>query len=275
MGILVKLDKARELMSNDLLITVENQVATVTFNRPQQRNAINLAMWQGLPTLCQQLDDDAAIRVVIWRGAGDAAFSAGGDISEFAALRSNRDQAEAYNATVDAALTRILQLRKPTIALIKGYCMGGGLMLAAHCDLRIAAANAQFGIPVANLGALITYTEMQRFIHVMGVAATTELLLTGRLYDVREAQTVGLCTQVYPLDMIDEQVQKLTARMAKLAPFSQQWHKAMLQTLLHKPDINAITSEELARVNACFDSADYQEGTLAFLEKRAPNFQGK
>lgn len=256
------------------MLTVDEQVATVTFNRPQQRNAINYAMWRALPELCQQLEEDANIRVTVWRGAGDIAFSAGGDISEFAEVRSNREQANAYNSAVDCALESLLNLGKPTIALIKGYCMGGGLMLAAHCDLRIAADNAQFGLPVANLGALITYPELQRFVHLLGVAATTDLLLTARTLDAPAAHTIGLCQQVYPLAAIEEQVHKLTRRMVKLAPLSQKWHKQMLQTVLHKPNLNDITIAEQALLEICFDSADYREGTRAFLEKRPPNFQG-
>lgn len=259
---------------NELLLTVEDQVATITFNRPQQRNAINYAMWRALPALCQQLEADPHVRITIWQGAGDVAFSAGGDISEFAEVRSNREQASAYNSTVDRALESLLNLGKPTIALIKGYCMGGGLMLAAHCDLRIAAANAQFGLPVANLGALITYPELQRFVHLIGVAATTDLLLTARTLDATAAHAIGLCQQVYPLAMLNEQMHKLTQRMTKLAPLSQKWHKQMLQTVLHKPKLSDITIAEQALLDICFDSADYREGTRAFLEKRPPNFQG-
>ena len=137
---------------DEFLVRQTDGVATVTINRPEQRNAINYAMWHALPELCARLDADRDVRVVIWTGAGDAAFSAGGDISEFVEHRSNAAQTRVYNEVVAQALDAVLALSKPTIALVKGYCVGGGFILAAYCDLRIAAENAQFGLPVARLG---------------------------------------------------------------------------------------------------------------------------
>lgn len=260
---------------DDLLLTIEDGVATVTINRPQQRNAINDAMWRVIPELCDQLDRDPAVRVVVWRGAGSEAFSAGGDIGEFAWQRSNRAQAAAYNTRVDTALAQLLASGKPTIALITGFCMGGGFMLAAHCDIRIAASNARFGMPVARLGALITYAEMQRFVDIIGVSATTDLLLTGRMVNASEAQVIGLCTHVYPLDAIEQTVYEIARRMTQLSPLSQRDHKAMLQTLLRTPKLSDLSHDDLALADAIFDSSDYAEGTRAFLEKRDPRFSGE
>lgn len=256
----------------EIQLTVVDRVATVTLNRPAQHNAINYAMWRALPSLCGQLDKNDDVRVVIWRGAGEEAFSAGGDIREFEAHRANVTQAQHYNEQVSVAVKSVLALSKPTIALVKGYCVGGGFILAAYCDLRIAADNARFGIPVAKLGALITYEQMQRFVHLIGAGATLDLLLTARLMNAQEALEAQLCSQVHPLDMVDDTVGKLATRMARLSPMTQRAHKRMLQSILHKPDLTQLTAPELNMLNASFDSADYAEGVRAFVEKRPPNF---
>jgi enoyl-CoA hydratase/carnithine racemase len=257
---------------DELLIDIDNGVATVTINRERQRNAINYAMWCAMPELCADLEANEDVRVVVWRGAGEEAFSAGGDISEFERHRSNADQAKAYNARVNDALESVLALSKPTLALIKGYCVGGGFILAAYCDLRMAADNARFGIPVAKLGALITYAQMQRFVHLIGAGATLDLLLTARLMSAQEAVQAQLCSQVHPLATIDDAVYALAERMTKLSPMAQRAHKRMLQTILHKPDLDQLTDEERAVLDRSFDSPDYAEGVRAFIEKRAAEF---
>jgi enoyl-CoA hydratase/carnithine racemase len=229
-------------------------------------------MWCAMPALCADLEANEDVRVVVWRGAGEEAFSAGGDISEFQRHRSNAAQAKAYNVRVNDALESMLALSKPTLALIKGYCVGGGFILAAYCDLRMAADNARFGIPVAKLGALITYAQMQRFVHLIGAGATLDLLLTARLMSAQEAVQAQLCSQVHPLATIDDAVYALAERMTKLSPMAQRAHKRMLQTILHKPDLDQLTDEERAVLDRSFDSPDYAEGVRAFIEKRAAEF---
>lgn len=260
---------------SDIELTASGAVATVTINRPEQHNAISYAMWQALPDLCAQLAAEPKVRVVIWRGCGREAFSAGGDIVEFREQRSNRQQAEQYNRHVQAALDAVLALPQPTIALIHGFCVGGGLLLAAHCDLRIASSSARFGLPVAKLGFLITYEQMQRFAHLLGAGVMADLLLTARLLHAEEARVLGLCSQVHSPEIVDEAVENLAQRMVELSPLSQRLHKQMLQSVLHKPDLAALSAAELAVVGAIFDSHDYGEGVRAFIEKRTPRFDGR
>ncbi|MCB0131969.1 MAG: enoyl-CoA hydratase/isomerase family protein, partial [Caldilineaceae bacterium] len=250
---------------DELQVAIDDGIAVITINRPAQRNAVNYAMWCAIPGLCARLETDATVRVIIWQGAGDEAFSAGGDISEFREQRSNAAQTKAYNERVSTALDAVLALSKPTIALVKGFCVGGGFILAAYCDLRIAADNAQFGIPVAHLGMPITYSQMQRFVHLIGAGATLDLLLTARRMSAPEAREAQLCSQIFPLAEIDAAVHGLAQSMTRLSPLAQHTHKRMLQTILHKPDLGALTPEERAWVDDSFDSADYAEGVQAFL----------
>jgi len=251
---------------------VDGAIATITINRPNNHNAINYEMWSVIPDYCRWLEQNQRVRVVIWKGAGENAFSAGGDISEYRENRNNKENSLHYNQCVATALTAIQQLSKPNIACIKGYCVGGGLILSSHCDLRIAAENAQFGIPIAKLGTIVTYEQMQHFMQIMGAAAIHDLLLTARLMDAQEAYTRGLCGQLYQLDEIDEAVMKLANRMARLSPMSQRLHKQMLEILIQTPDLAQLTDAQRQLVEDSFDSADYAEGIGAFIEKRPPNF---
>jgi len=256
-------------------LTIAAPLATLTLNRPEQHNAVSYAMWRELPPICSRLAADQAIRVIVIRGAGRAAFSAGGDIAEFREQRSNRTEAEHYNEQVQLALDALLALPQPTVAAIHGFCVGGGLLLAAYCDLRIAADSARFGLPVAKLGFLITYAQMQRFVHLVGAAAVADLLLTARLLGAQEALSLGLCSQVHPAEMLDDAVMALAERMAQLSPLTQRLHKQMLQTVLHKPDLRQLSLDELAAAAAVFDSQDYAEGVRSFIEKRPPQFSGR
>jgi len=259
----------------DLLLSIDRYIATITLNRPAQRNAINYEMWCQLPDLCSRLETNPQVRVIVFRGAGDEAFSAGGDIREFETRRRDPWQAKIYNGKVEMALATILRMTKPTIALVKGYCVGGGCELAVHCDLRLAADNAIFGMPVAKLNTLIGYGEMQRFVEIIGVGHTSDLLLTARLIDAQAALRMGLCSQIHPLATVDAALDELTAQMVDLAPLAQRWHKQMLQTLVHKPDLLDLTPDEAMLPDEIFNTDDYAEGVRAFLEKRKPNFRGR
>jgi enoyl-CoA hydratase/carnithine racemase len=259
----------------ELALTLAPPVATLTLDRPEQHNAVSYAMWRDLSAVCRELAAAPQVRVVVLRGAGRRAFSAGGDIVEFQEQRRDRAQAERYNAQVQEALDAVLTLPQPTIALLHGFCVGGGLLLAACCDLRIASDAARFGLPVARLGFLITYAQMQRFVHLIGAPAVADLLLTARQLTAQEALNLGLCSQVHPAETLDDAVADLAGSMAELSPLSQRLHKQMLQTVLHKPDLSTLSPDELAAAAAIFDSADYAEGVAAFVGKRRPRFTGR
>jgi len=262
-------------MTDAILLQYDGPVATVTLNRPQQRNAINLAMWERLAEIARELDADAQVRVVVLRGAGDAAFSAGADISEFETERSNPQQAAAYARVFDGALDAIAAIGKPTISLIRGYCVGGGLELATATDLRLAADDARFGVPIAQLGLLVGYKEMRRLVALVGPGAAMNLLLTARLINSAEALRLGLVTEVIaPLD-VEGAVYGLARRLCTLAPLAARWHKQILQTVLTNPALAGLTAEDEALPYVCFGTADFAEGRRAFLVKRAPAFEGR
>jgi enoyl-CoA hydratase len=268
-------EASKEPKMDTLLLTISDQIATITLNRPEYHNAITYEMWTHFAELCTRLDGDDRVRVVIVQGAGDEAFSAGGDISEFEARRSDPWQAKIYNGKIELALKNLERLNKPTIAMIKGYCVGGGIMLAAHCDLRFSADNALYGIPVARLGALVNYFELQRMIQLIGLSPTLDLLLSGRMMTAADALMIGFCNQVAPLAEVETAVLTMAQQVSRLAPLSHAWHKQMVRTVLLNPDLTDLNPEEGALPDICFDTEDYAEGVQAFLQKREPRFRGR
>jgi enoyl-CoA hydratase/carnithine racemase len=262
-------------MNEPILVKHEGQVATVILNRPDQRNAITLAMWVRLTEIAHELDRDTGVRVVIFRGAGETAFSTGADIGEFESVRNNSVLAREYAAAMDGATDAIAAIGKPTISLIQGFCVGGGLELTTATDLRLAADNARFGVPIARLGLLVGYKEMRRLVMLIGPGPTLDLLLTARLIGSADALRLGLISEIVPAGELERHTYDLARRMCGLAPLLAGWHKQILQTVLTNPDLSDLSPEEEVLPLACFDTADFQEGRRAFLEKRRPQFEGK
>ena len=261
-------------MNESILVERDGPIATIIFNRPAQRNAITYEMWGQLGRLAPELDADPAVRAVIFRGAGEAAFSAGADIGEFEARRSNSTLARDYAARFDGALDAVAAIGKPTISLIRGFCVGGGLELATATDLRLAADDARFGVPIAQLGILVGYKEMRRLVALVGPGAAMDMLLTARMLDAQQALRLGLVSELATAQAVDGRAYELAARVAGLAPLSTRWHKQILQTVLANPGLAGLSPEAEALPFACFDTDDFQEGRRAFLEKRRPNFEG-
>ena len=262
-------------MDDHILLERQPPVATVTLNRPAQRNAISLDMWRRLAGLFRELDGDAAVRAVVITGAGDEAFSAGADIADFDEHRSDSVKGRSYNAAVNGLLETLAEMRTPTISMIRGFAAGGGCELAVATDLRVAASGSRLGIPVARLGISIGHREMRGLVDLVGKGNALYILLSGRLLDAAEAQRIGLVNLVAPEAELRDCAYRLAADIAALAPLSHAVNKLTLRQVQAKPTLQNLTPEEADLPLTQFDTADYQEGYRAFLEKRRPNFAGR
>ena len=259
-------------MSDAILVERDGPIATVTLNRPERLNALDKAMWSRLGSAMQELDGDDSLRCIVLRGAGDRAFAAGADISEFHAERANSKQAQAYSEGGIGWLQAVAACRHPTLALIQGACVGGGLLIASQCDLRICNESARFGVPVKNLGLTESYDELAGMLRLLGPAASLEILLEGRIWNAREAYEKGLVSRVVPDANVVAEAYAAARRIADGAPLVARWHKKFIRRLL---DPRPLSAEERAEGYACFDTEDFREGVAAFLAKRKPQFNGK
>ena len=257
-----------------ILLRREPPVATVTINRPAQRNAISFTMWGQLTELMNDLDNDRDIRCVVIAGAGDEAFSAGADISDFEAHRSDSQRGRIYNRAVDGLLEKVAEMGTPVISMIDGFAAGGGCELAVATDLRIASENSRLGIPVARLGITIGHREMYGLVNLVGKGNALYILLSGRLLDAAESLRIGLVNQVVPAEQLEAVTYKLAADIASLAPLSHAVNKKTLNQVLAKPSLD-LTPDEADLPLTQFDTRDYQEGYRAFLQKRRPTFIGE
>jgi enoyl-CoA hydratase len=232
-------------------------------------------MWNHLQRLLVDLKADPQVRVILFRGAGDEAFSAGADRSEFATHRNNAAKATLYHAAFDAAMDAAEAVGKPTICLIKGACVGGGCEFTTARDLRIAADNARFGVPLARLGLPVGFREMRRLVRLIGYAKTMELLLTADLMPAVEAHRLGLVNHVLPLAEVDAFAYAMANKIAALAPVVHRVHKEIVQFVLDNPGLDHLTPAQRALAVLPFDTEDFQEGWRAFLDKRTPQFRGR
>ena len=259
-------------MGETILVEHDGPIATVVLNRPEKLNALDRAMWTRLGTVMRELDADEGLRCVLLRGAGGKAFAAGADIAEFASERADSAQAKRYGAETAAALRALADCRHPTVALIEGACVGGGLLVAAQCDLRICNESARFGVPVKNLGLTESYDELEGMMRVVGPAASLELLLEGRIWGAREAYEKGLVCRVVPDAGVVEEAYAAARRIADGAPLAARWHKKFVRRLV---DPRPLTASEHDEGFACFDTEDFRIGYRAFLEKKKPEFRGR
>lgn len=262
-------------MTTDILFDQQDGVATVTFNRPDRRNAVTYDGWKQLRGIAEEISADDGVRVVVLTGAGDLAFSAGADIADFDRYRHDAESAKVYAEAFDGALDAVESIPKPTISFIRGYCIGGGAELSMATDIRIAATDSRFSIPVAKLNILIGYKEMRRLVRLVGPGRANYILMSGRQIDAQEALRFGLVDHVLPEDDIADYVYGLAQEMVPLAPLSQRRHKEIMQIALDNPGLEELTPEQEELPFANFDSADFIEGRRAFLERRPPRFQGR
>jgi len=249
----------------------EGWIATVTLNRPDKLNALNKAMWRRLGEVMRELSADDAVRAVVLRGAGEKAFSPGADITEFAEQRADSRQAKAYGALMHEAMYAIAECRHPTIALIQGVCVGGGLEVALCCDIRICGASARFGVPINRLGLVMAYPEIEALIGLVGRSTALEMLFEGRIFDTAEAAAKRLVNRVVADDQVADEAMACALGIAEGAPLVNRWHKKFAARL---NDPKPLSQAELDESYACFDSEDFRIGYRAFLQKRKPEFGG-
>jgi len=259
-------------MTDPILVARDSVIATVTLNNPDRLNALNKAMWEQLGETMRKLSADDSLRCVVLRGAGEKAFAAGADISEFATERADSKQAKRYGDLIHETMQSVSRCKHPTLAMIHGACVGGGLEIAAMCDMRLCGESSRFGIPVNRLGLTMAYGELQGLLALAGRAVTLEILLEGRVFDAQEALGKRLVNRVVPDAKVEEETYALARRVAEGAPLVARWHKQFIERL----SVTAqLAPREWEEGFACFDTEDYRIGVEAFLSKTKPGFKGK
>jgi enoyl-CoA hydratase/carnithine racemase len=258
------------VIGNDLLLERDGRIAILTLNRPAARNAMTFEMYDGLHDACDELDQDPQVRVLVLRGAGDTSFAAGTDIRQFLAFKT-REDALGYEGRITRVLRRLSAMTKPTVAMVQGDAVGGGLFMALACDLRVAAEHARFGAPVARtLGNSLAPFSFTLMASTVGLVRAREILLTARLLGAAEAQALGLVDHVHPAAELDTRVRELAGRMAEHAPLTM----AAVKEATRRVRENFVVPDAEDIVLSCYLSQDFQEGVRAFLEKRKANWQG-
>ena len=263
-----------EYADGKMLAEASEGVGLITFNQPEKRNAMSVAMWRGLSDILDAFAADSTIRTVVMTGAGTKAFVSGADISQFATTRADGNAQLEYDRLTSAGRAKLATFPKPVIACIRGFCLGGGLGIAMQADLRIAGDSAQFGIPAARLGIAYSFEMVDRLISLVGQAHARMIIMTGDRLDAAEASRIGLVNRVVPDEDLTDAVLELAKAIAANAPLSLRATKLT---------VNAVMSAESERnraavdaaILACFDSADYREGRTAFMEKRPAKWQGE
>ncbi|WP_306030761.1 enoyl-CoA hydratase [Stappia sp. MMSF_3263] len=254
-------------------IGTEGQIGWIVIDNERRRNALTLAMWAAIPEAVARLCADPEPRVIVLRGAGDDTFVAGADISEFATVRRDAASARAYEAANAAAFDALREASLPTIAMVRGFCLGGGFGLAAACDLRIADATARFGIPAARLGVGYPPSAIADVVRLVGPSRAKLLFFTARQFGASEAQGLGIVDTLATDTPLEQATRDLAQAIAQGAPLTLKAAKAGIDALTaHLSDEELATCQALA--DACFDSADFAEGRAAFMEKRTPRFTG-
>ena len=251
---------------------IDGEIATLTLDNPGKLNAINLGMWQQIAAILQEISDDPSVRCLVIRGAGKDAFAAGGDLEEFVTGRATLEQALHYHGQVAAALNAIADCPHPTVALINGTCIGGGLEIAGVCDLRIAGESARFGAPINRLGFSMYPGEMEGLLKWAGPAVMKEILLEGRILTATEAYEKGLVTRIVPDAQVEDEAYATARRICNGAPLVAGWHKQWIRRLMSGRPLN---DEDKAASFAFLETEDYKEGLAAFLEKRKPVFKAR
>jgi enoyl-CoA hydratase/carnithine racemase len=262
-----------EAKADKMLSRKDGRVGYVIFNNPERHNAVSLEMWAATSRIMEAFAKDDEVRVVVLTGAGGKAFVSGADISRFESERATLDATKVYNATVEKAYAGIQEFPKPTIAMIRGYCIGGGLGLATCCDLRICSENSRFAVPAAKLGLGYGYAGLRRLIDLVGPAFAREIFFTARQFDTEEARAMGLVNRVVPEAELEGYVKSYADTIAANAPLTVKAVKYIVGEVL-KDESKRNLARCTEMVEQCFTSNDFIEGRRAFMEKRKPSFTG-
>ena len=258
----------------ELKTRIDGAIATVVFSNPAKMNAMTYDMWQAVPKTFAGLDANPAVRVIVCAGDGEKAFISGADISQFEKLRGTVEAQIVYNRAVEEAYQAPLNCTKPVIARVRGICIGGGLGFAAACDLRICSEDAVFRMPAARLGLGYSPAGVRRFMNVLGAANTTDIFMSARKFDAKEALRMGFVSQVVPVAALEKTVADYCRMVAENAPLTVAAAKYAVQQW-QKDGKDRDIERAMKMVEACFASEDHKEGRKAFMEKRTPEFKGK
>ncbi len=258
-------------MSERVRVEIDVPIATVRLDLPDRHNVLDVDGWRAVAQAFRELSARDDVRAIAVRGTGGRAFSAGSDIGAFEAQRSEPDDVRAYSAAIADAMNAVRVCRHPTVAIIEGLCVGGGLEIAACCDLRVCEDSSRFGAPINRLGLTMSHEELTPLLQLLGPGPVLEILLSGELIGAQRANVFGLVNRVHPTGTVVEQGYGLVARIAAGAPLVNRWHKKFVRRLLER---DPLSDEERAEVHQAFETEDYHEGRAAFLEKRDPRFRG-
>lgn len=265
---------ALQTLTEKLVARKDGGIGWIIFNNPARHNAVSLDMWQSLPIVLKAYANDPAVRAIILKGEGEKAFVAGADISQFKEQRSSPEAVQHYNRIADEAGEALRSSPKPTIAMIRGYCIGGGTGIAVGCDIRIAAEDARFGVPAAKLGLGYRFAGIKRLAEIVGPSFAAEIFYTGRQFTGQEALQMGLVNRLVPVAELEKYTLDFANTIAGNAPMTIASVKRALLEYSKDPDARDLDGCQ-QMVDACYTSEDYKEGQTAFMEKRQPVFKGR